>query len=224
MQIAIGSDHIGFDYKEQLKLFLIESGHVVDDFGPDSASPVDDARLVRAIAESIASKKFDRGIILGASGHRETIIANRVSRVRCTLCWDLRSAQWAREHDDANVLALGCRFLEFDDARSLVECWLETSFQRKRNARRVRGIDRMTGEPLPRTTQGPLPRRAVFIDEARYVCDCCGQEFRFPLDVSDGLHQQVVEECPVCCHENLLNVNIDSSGRVRIGGDPDITH
>jgi len=224
MRIAIGSDQAGFAFKEQLKLFLIECGHVIEDLGPESEESIDDAAIVRGLAHGVAARQYDRGIVLGASGHRETIIANRTPRVRCTLCWNLSSARWARQHDNANLLALGCRFLDFEQVRALVECWLETAFQRKGHKRELRNIDHEFQQPVHPNNKAPLPHRTAFVEDAGYVCDACGHEYHFPLDVSAGCRQQVIEECPVCCHENVIDVDVNEDGTVRVSGDPDRTH
>ena len=224
MHIAIASDHAGFEYKERLKLFLIESGHVVEDFGTHDERPVDYPLVIRPCAEAIASGEFDRGIVLGGSGNGEAIVANRVPGVRCALCWNLKSARLARQHNDANLLALGQRMIGFDDARAIVECWLETRFEGGRHLRRIRRIDR----PVPSAEEhagrnGPLPHRLALEDEASYVCESCRQEFRLPVDITDGSRQEQVEECPVCCHENVILIDVDDEGRVRVRGGRDVT-
>lgn len=223
MHIAIASDHAGFEYKERLKLYLIESGHVVEDFGTDSEAPVDYPAVIRPCAQAVADGEFDRGIVLGGSGNGEAIVANRVSGVRCALCWNLKSARLARQHNDANVLSLGQRMLSFDEARAIVDCWLETPFEGGRHARRIRQIDRRGGGVHAPHRNGPLPHRAAFASEASYVCESCRQEFPFPVDISAGARQQQVEECPVCCHENMISIDVDAEGTVRVSGARDVS-
>nr|WP_256200335.1 RpiB/LacA/LacB family sugar-phosphate isomerase [Verrucomicrobium spinosum] len=109
MKISIGSDHAGFAYKEKIKAFLQSLGHEVQDFGTYSADPVDYPTYVRPAAEAVAKGEADRGIVLGGSGNGEAIVANKVRGVRCSLCWSHDTARWAREHNDANVLAIGER-------------------------------------------------------------------------------------------------------------------
>lgn len=223
MRIAIASDHAGFDYKERLMLFLIEAGHVVEDFGTDSGAAVDYPLVIRPVAEAVAAGEFDRGIVVGGSGNGEAIVANRVPGVRCSLCWNLRSAQLARQHNDANVLSLGQRLISYDQAQAIVECWLETPFEGGRHALRIQQIDRPAPHaPLPHRN-GPLPHRLALEDEASYICDSCRQEFRFPVDISAGSPQEFVEECPVCCHENVIHVDIDAEGAVLVSGSHDAT-
>src|SRR4029079_8887513 len=93
--IALASDHAGFSYQERVKLFLIEAGHVIEDFGVDSEQPADYPLCIRPCAEAVAAGEADRGIIFGGSGNGEAIVANRVPGIRCTLCWNVKSAQFA---------------------------------------------------------------------------------------------------------------------------------
>ena len=86
MKIAIGSDHAGFAYKEQIKALLTSLGHKVRDFGTHSATPVDYPAFIRPAAEAVARGECERGIVLGGSGNGEAIVANKVRGVRCALC------------------------------------------------------------------------------------------------------------------------------------------
>ena len=141
MRIAIGSDHAGFRYKERLKRELAAVGHEVTDFGTDSEAPVDYPLVIRPVAEAVAAKRFERGIVLGGSGNGEAIVANRVRGVRCTLCWNVESARLARQHNDANVLSLGERLIGGDELLPIVTTWLDTPFEGGRHARRIALID-----------------------------------------------------------------------------------
>lgn len=221
MLIALASDHAGFEYKERLKLFLIEAGHIVDDFGTDSNQPVDYPLFIRPCAEAVANGEVDRGIVLGGSGNGEAIVANRVPGIRCTLCWNIKSAQLARQHNDANMLALGQRMLSFEEAQAIVEVWLDTPFDGGRHLRRIRQIDHP-----PATNSAPqriaLPHRTEWAEEARFICGSCRQEFVFPVDVTDGPRQQFVEECPICSHENVIRIEVDDDG-VHVRDERDLT-
>lgn len=219
MQIALASDHAGFDYKERLKLLLIESGHHVHDFGTDSEAPVDYPVVIRPLAEAVGRGDLERGIILGGSGNGEAIVANRIHGVRCALCWSPESARLARQHNDANVLSLGQRLLDYDDVIEIVECWLETPFEGGRHLWRIRMIDRQPGSTGRVESNGRFPHRTAFVEEGSYICESCREEFVFPVDISAGPVQNVVEECPVCCHENLLSIEIDDEGDVLVLGD-----
>jgi len=141
MRIAIGSDHAGFAYKERIRKMLVEAGHEVRDFGTHSEEPCEYPLLIRPVAEAVAAGEFERGIVLGGSGNGEAIVANRVRGVRCGLAWDLRSARLCRQHNDANVLAMGQRMISIEAALEIVELWLATPFQGGRHAQRIRMID-----------------------------------------------------------------------------------
>jgi len=141
MKIAIGSDHAGFRYKEILKTALVARGHEVRDFGTDSSTPVDYPTFIRPVAEAVARGEHERGIVLGGSGNGEAIVANKVKGIRCALCWSLDTARWAREHNDANVLALGQRTIPPELALEIVRIWLITEFAGGRHLNRIRQIE-----------------------------------------------------------------------------------
>jgi ribose 5-phosphate isomerase B len=141
MNIAIGSDHAGYRYKERVKAALATWGHQVTDFGTGSAEPVDYPRLIRPVALAVARGDFERGIVLGGSGNGEAMVANRVPGIRCSLCWNTESARLARLHNDANMLALGERLIPEETLLPIVETWLTTDFEGDRHLRRIRMID-----------------------------------------------------------------------------------
>jgi len=141
MKIGIGSDHAGFDYKEQIKKMLAGLGHDVRDFGTDSNQPVDYPFFIRPVAEAVANGTVERGVVLGGSGNGEAIVANRVKGVRCALCWNLESAQLGRHHNDANVISIGQRMVPLELALEIVQVWLNTPFDGGRHERRIREID-----------------------------------------------------------------------------------
>ena len=143
MKIAIASDHAGFAYKERIKRYLAESGHEVRDFGTTSAAPVDYPVFVRPAAEAVARGECERGIVLGCSGNGEAIVANKVSGIRCALCWNEQTAKWSRLHNDANMLALGQRTIDEATALHMVRVWLETPFEGGRHLRRIQQIEPM---------------------------------------------------------------------------------
>jgi len=142
MKIAIGSDHAGFDYKVKIKVLLKELGHEVRDFGAFNAEPVDYPAIIRPVAEAVARGEFERGIALGGSGNGEAIVANKVKGIRCALCWSLDTARWAREHNDANILALGQRTIPPELALEIVRVWLTTHFAGGRHLNRIRQIEK----------------------------------------------------------------------------------
>ena len=141
MKIAIGSDHAGFEYKEKIREYLAKGGYEVKDFGTYSNARCDYPTFIRPVAVAVANGQFDRGIVLGGSGNGEAMVANRVKGVRCGLCWDLRSARLARQHNDANVLSLGQRMMSIEECLEIVQLFLDTPFEGGRHAQRIRMID-----------------------------------------------------------------------------------
>jgi ribose 5-phosphate isomerase B len=143
MKIAIGSDHAGYQYKEEIKRFLESSGHEVRDFGTHSDDSVDYPLFIRPVAEAVARGDVDGGIVLGGSGNGEAITANRLRGVRCALCWSADSARLARQHNDANMISLGQRLVPLEIALDIVRIWLETPFENGRHVRRIQLIDEL---------------------------------------------------------------------------------
>jgi ribose 5-phosphate isomerase B len=141
MKIGIGSDHAGFQYKEQIRAHLQSLGHDVRDFGTTSEAPVDYPLFIRPVAEAVARGECERGIVLGGSGNGEAITANRVKGVRCALCWNVKSARLARHHNNANVISLGERMMSIKTALEIVDTWLATPFDGGRHQRRIDLID-----------------------------------------------------------------------------------
>lgn len=141
MNIAIGSDHAGFAYKQAIIAHLRQSGHEVMDFGTDSPASVDYPKFIRPVAEAVAAGEFERGIVLGGSGNGEAIAANRVRGVRCGLCWNLESARLTRLHNDANVLSLGERMMDEATALAIVDVFLSTPFEGGRHLARIQQLD-----------------------------------------------------------------------------------
>jgi len=141
MNLAIGSDHAGFAYKEAIKAMLVSQGHTVKDFGTNSEVPVDYPDFIRPVAEAVARGDFERGIVLGGSGNGEAMVANRICGIRCGLCWNEQVAIWNRSHNDANMLSLGQRTITEAAALAIVRIWLATPFEGGRHVARIRKID-----------------------------------------------------------------------------------
>jgi ribose 5-phosphate isomerase B len=140
VHIAIGSDHAGYRLKEHFKEVLKADGHAVDDLGTHSEEPVDYPLICAAVARSVAGGQAERGIVLGGSGQGEQITANKVRGVRAALCNDLYTARMSREHNDANVLAIGGRIVGEGLADEILRLWLATPFEGGRHERRVEQI------------------------------------------------------------------------------------
>ncbi len=141
MKIAIGSDHAGYRYKQEIIAHLRAAGHQVADFGTDSTEPVDYPLFIRPVAQAVAAGGYERGIVLGGSGNGEAIAANRVRGIRCGLCWDLESARLTRRHNDANVLSLGERMIDLPTALAIVDVFLTTPFEGGRHLARIQQLD-----------------------------------------------------------------------------------
>ncbi len=141
MNIALGTDHAGFEYKEAIKAILIDKGHTVKDFGTNNNESVDYPLFIRPAAESVAGGECERGIVLGGSGNGEAMCANKVKGIRCALCWNVETANLSRAHNDANMLSLGQRMISEETALEIVNEWLDVPFDGGRHARRVDLID-----------------------------------------------------------------------------------
>ena len=137
MNIAIGADHAGFLHKEHLKATLARLGHAVEDYGTDSEASTDYPPICMAVARAVVEGRAARGIVLGGSGQGEQMAANKVRGVRAALCNDLFTARLSREHNDANVLAMGGRIVAFGLADEIVALWLATPFEGGRHQRRI---------------------------------------------------------------------------------------
>jgi ribose 5-phosphate isomerase B len=141
MKIAIGSDHAGFTYKEEIKRWLIENGHEVLDCGTHSEEPVDYPLFIRAAAEAVVRGECERAVVLGGSGNGEAMAANRLKGIRCALCWNEETARLGRQHNDANAISIGQRMIPLETALAIVRIWLETPFEGGRHVRRIQMLD-----------------------------------------------------------------------------------
>ena len=137
MRVAIGADHAGYQLKQHLAASLEKLGHEVDDHGTDSDQPVDYPAICAGVGRAVVAGKADRGIVLGGSGQGEQIAANKVLGVRAALCNDLYTARLSREHNDANVLAIGARIVAAGLADEILALWLGTEFQGGRHQPRI---------------------------------------------------------------------------------------
>ena len=140
MRIAIGADHAGFPLKEHLVATLVRLGHEVDDRGTFNEATVDYPPICADVARLVVAGRAERGIIIGGSGQGEQIAANKVHGARAALCNCLYTARMSREHNDANVLAVGGRVVAFALADEIVALWLSTSFEGGRHHRRIEQI------------------------------------------------------------------------------------
>lgn len=137
MRIVVASDHAGFPLKAPIIEFLRAAGHEAADYGTDSTQPVDYPDFIAPAARAVASGEFQLGIVLGGSGTGEQIVANKIHGIRCVEATDPVTARLGREHNDANVLAMGARIVGLELALGCVSAFLAGEFQGGRHARRV---------------------------------------------------------------------------------------
>jgi ribose 5-phosphate isomerase B len=155
MRVFLGTDHAGFELKEHLVSWLKENGHEAVDCGAFAYDAVDDyPPFVLRAAQRTAAEPGTLGIVVGGSGNGEAIAANKVKGVRAALVWSEDTAKLAREHNDANVIALGARQHDLATATRFVELFIETSYSKEpRHTRRITMLSdyEETGElpPLP---------------------------------------------------------------------------
>lgn len=143
--IAIGSDHAGFDYKERIKDLLRAAGEDVLDCGPTSSASTDYPDWGHAVAEAVSKHKAGRGILVCGTGIGMSIVANKHAGVRAAVCESVTSARLARQHNDANVLAIGERVIGWETAVDIVQTFLRTPFEGgERHQRRVDKIHNLT--------------------------------------------------------------------------------
>ncbi len=141
MHILIGSDHAGLDLKHYLKEFLKGRGHTITDKGTHVKDSVDYPDFAHAVAQAVASEKNALGIVVCGSGNGVNISANKHVGIRSALAWNPEVAALAREHNNANVLALPARFITNEEAGSIVESFLRAVFEGGRHQRRVEKIE-----------------------------------------------------------------------------------
>jgi ribose 5-phosphate isomerase B len=135
--VAIGADHGGFELKQLLKSHLRDWGYQILDLGTDNAEAVDYPDFAEAVGSAVARGDAWLGIVLDSAGIGSSIAANKVPGVRAALCYDRATARNSREHNDANVLALGAKLIAPEAAREIVALWLSTPFAGGRHQRRV---------------------------------------------------------------------------------------
>lgn len=140
-QVIIGSDHAGFDLKHRLKDHLKEAGYEVLDKGTHVRDSVDYPDFAHAVAEEVLQKPGSLGLVVCGSGNGVNISANRHKGIRSALAWKTEIAALARQHNDANVLALPARFVSEQEAMDIVDAFLASEFEGGRHQRRVQKIE-----------------------------------------------------------------------------------
>src|SRR5712691_2721509 len=144
MKIALASDHAGFAEKERLKPLLTDLGLQFEDLGTVSEASVDYPDYARKVAEEVAGGRVDQGLLVCGSGTGMAITANKVPGVRAAVAWSEETARLARQHNDANVLAIGARTTPPEQIPAIVRAWFSSNFEGGRHAERVRKIELAT--------------------------------------------------------------------------------
>lgn len=142
--IAVGADHAGFEFKEKIKELLKSMGLEFRDFGTATPQSTDYPDYGHKVAEAVSRGEADRGILVCGTGIGMSIVANKHSGVRAAAVESVAAAKLAREHNDANVLAIGARILPWDRAQEIVRVFLTTAFEGGRHQRRVDKIHTLT--------------------------------------------------------------------------------
>jgi ribose 5-phosphate isomerase B len=142
MKIALASDHAGFAEKERLKPLLLDLGIEVEDLGTGSDDAVDYPDYARRVAEEVAGGRVDQGLLVCGSGTGMAITANKVAGIRAAVAWSEETARLARQHNDANVLAIGARTTPSEQIPEIVKAWFAADFEGGHHAVRVAKIER----------------------------------------------------------------------------------
>jgi len=138
--IALGSDHAGFDYKEDVKRFLEARGLIIKDFGAYSKESVDYPDYAHPVATAVENGECGFGILLCGSANGVAITANKHQGIRAAICWNAPIAELARQHNNANVICIPARFVSVEIAEKMIETFMETNFEGGRHANRVNKI------------------------------------------------------------------------------------
>ena len=158
MRIVVGSDHAGFDLKEQMVAYLRELGYQVTDIGTHSTAPVDYPDYAEAVGVALCEGRADRGVLICGSGVGASVAANKLPGIRAGLCHDTYSAHQGVEHDDMNVLVLGARVIGFEMARELVRAFVGAVFsgeeRHRRRLEKVNALEIRYGSGVPSPARG----------------------------------------------------------------------
>ena len=139
-KICISSDHAGYNLKEYIKSYLVKKEIFLIDLGPFESKSVDYPDYAKKIARRVAAKRSDVGILVCGSGTGMAISANKTRRIRAAVCYNSKSTRLSREHNNANIIALGSRLIKKNEAMKLIKIFLNTKFEGGRHLRRVKKI------------------------------------------------------------------------------------
>lgn len=137
MKISIGCDHAGYEYKDNIIKYLTKQGHKVTNHGTDGPDSVDYPDFAHPVAEDVESRKAKLGILICGSGNGVAMAANKHQKIRAALCWNTDLAKLARQHNNANVIAIPARFVTKRMATNMVKAFIGTEFEGGRHKRRV---------------------------------------------------------------------------------------
>lgn len=137
MKIAIGCDHAGYELKDHLIQMLEDQGHEVQNYGTDGPDSVDYPDFGHAVSTAVASGEKDLGILICGSANGMTMTANKHADIRCALCWLPEIAELARQHNNANMIALPARFISLEEGAAITSAFMNASFEGGRHQRRV---------------------------------------------------------------------------------------
>ena len=155
MRIAIGSDHAGFELKQEVGAYLRQLGYDVLDLGTHSTAPMDYPDFAEAVGLAVTDGKGDRGILICGSGVGASVAANKIPGIRAAVCHDTYSAHQGVEHDDMNVLVLGGRIIGVEMARELVRAFVNARFtEEERHVRRLKKVKAIEQRYFRKTRDG----------------------------------------------------------------------
>ena len=137
MKIAIGGDHAGFDYKQEIIKLLVSRDIEVKNFGAFSTESVDYPDFAHPLSEAVSQGEFDFGILICGSGNGVCMVANKYQNIRAALCWNEELVALARGHNNTNILCLPARFISLEDTKKCVQIFLNTQFEGGRHQRRT---------------------------------------------------------------------------------------
>ncbi|MCD7878417.1 MAG: ribose 5-phosphate isomerase B [Candidatus Gastranaerophilales bacterium] len=141
--IIMGSDHAGFELKENLKEYLLSKGFKIFDEGINSKEPCDYPLIAKSVAKKVAEKIYNKGILICGSGVGMSICANKIKGIRAVVCSDTTSARFSRLHNNSNILCLGQRIVGGYLAQDICDIWLNTEFEAQRHTARVNMIEEL---------------------------------------------------------------------------------
>src|SRR5262245_53952691 len=142
--IAIGADHAGFEYKEKIKQLLESLGYAFKDYGTDSLQSVDYPDFAHSVAQAVSSGSAEFGILVCGTGIGMSIVANKHDGVRAANVESVRAAELAREHNNANILAIGARITPWETAKEIIKAFFTSKFEGGRHERRIEKIHTLT--------------------------------------------------------------------------------